>query len=101
MTGHSITGAGVVGSGSPDVKIATVTTDVEFAALEVPWNDVAAVAVPSSIFHRHEWYRAAWAWRQLDARLALLLATAGGRLVGILPLVQPVPGRGRARRLEP
>lgn len=100
MTGQTSTRAGETRPGTSDVRIATVTSAAAFAALEERWNEVAASAAPSSVFHRHEWYSAAWAWRRLDSTLALLTATAEGNLAGILPLIRPAHRRGRTRRLE-
>jgi CelD/BcsL family acetyltransferase involved in cellulose biosynthesis len=51
------------------------------------------------VFHRHEWFSAAWAWRRLDSRLSLLVAWEKGKVVGILPLIRPERGH-RERRLE-
>jgi CelD/BcsL family acetyltransferase involved in cellulose biosynthesis len=100
MTGRTSTPAAEARAGTFDVRIATVTGAAAFVSLEERWNDVAASASASSVFNRHEWYSAAWAWRQLDSTLALLTATTEGRLVGILPLIRPAHLRGRARRLE-
>jgi CelD/BcsL family acetyltransferase involved in cellulose biosynthesis len=88
----------VAGSRAP--QIATVTSAAAFAALEGRWNAVASRSVPSSVFDRHEWYSAAWAWRQRDSALTLLLAERNGDLVGILPLIRSANGRGRHRELE-
>ena len=82
------------------MHVATVTSAAEFVALEERWNDVAGGSEPSSVFHRHEWYSAAWAWRQLDSTLTLLVAESKGRLAGILPLIRPSQEHGRDRRLE-
>ena len=82
------------------LHLAWITDATEFAALESSWNAAAGLAATPSIFLRHEWFVAAWAWRQNDAGLALLTARHGDRLAGVLPLVRLTSPRKRMRRLE-
>jgi hypothetical protein len=85
---------------SSELQVATVTSAAAFAALEERWNDLASRCVPSSVFHRHEWYSAAWEWRHRDSRLSLLLAERNDELVGILPLIRSSQDRRGDRGLE-
>lgn len=57
-----------------------------FLQLRNQWNDLVT---NRSVFLRHEWFDAAWQWRGGDdtARLAILCAYRGTRLVGICPLI--------------
>jgi CelD/BcsL family acetyltransferase involved in cellulose biosynthesis len=82
------------------LQVKTVTSTAEFAALEERWNEAAREAAPPSLFLLHEWHSAAWAWRQLDSSLVVLIAEARGRIAGILPLVRPAHRVSGARRLE-
>lgn len=93
-------GSGVEVAGSHALHVSTVTSAADFVALEERWNALASRSVPSSVFHRHEWYNAAWAWRQLNSTLTVLVAECDGTLVGILPLIRSEQGRDRVRRLE-
>lgn len=92
--------SGVETTGWRAIQVDTVTNAKAFAALEERWNELAGRSVPSSLFHRHEWYSAAWAWRQLDSTITLFVAELNGRLAGILPLIRPVQEHTRDRRLE-
>jgi CelD/BcsL family acetyltransferase involved in cellulose biosynthesis len=78
------------------LQVATITDEPEFVAMQSAWNAVARQADPNNVFLSHEWFNAAWAWRRLDSTLNLLVARAGDRLVGILPLIR---GRNQ-RRME-
>jgi len=82
------------------LQVSTVTSAEAFAALEERWNATARLAAPSSVFHRHEWYAAAWAWRRLDSGLSLMVAEQEGRIAGILPMIRPGGPRGSGRGLE-
>ena len=80
-----------------DVRL--VTSATEFAALRGPWNEVAATCKGRSVFLEHEWFDAAWQWRQTTSRLYLLCLYRSQRLAAVLPLVvQAVKLRGVAVR---
>ncbi|MEO6066315.1 MAG: hypothetical protein ABIP49_11110, partial [Lysobacterales bacterium] len=64
-----------------------ITSDTAFAALAPCWNALADRMSARSVFLRHEWFAAAWAWRRLDSALHALVLRDGDRVVGILPLV--------------
>jgi CelD/BcsL family acetyltransferase involved in cellulose biosynthesis len=81
------------------LHVTTVTREAEFDALKDEWNAAADLAVAPSIFLRHEWFSAAWAWRRLDSTLALIVARNDGKLAGVLPLIRSAP-RNKERRLE-
>src|SRR5688500_4123706 len=68
------------------LTITTVDTEEAYQGLAEGWNDLALRST-NSVFLRFEWFDAAWAWRKENSRLCVLLALAGNRLVGILPLV--------------
>ena len=82
------------------LQVTTVTSEAAFTALEERWSEVARLAAPSSLFHRHEWYAAAWAWRRLDSALSVLIAEREGRIAGVLPLIRSSDGRVPGRELE-
>jgi len=84
----------------PKLQVTTVTSAAAFAGLEESWNEVARLAAPASLFHRHEWYAAAWAWRMLDSALSILIAERDGRIAGVLPLIRSRDGRARVRALQ-
>ena len=44
-----------------------------------------------SPFLTHEWFDAAWQWRKQDAQLHVLCCMRGQDLVGVLPLLRPLP----------
>ena len=77
-----------------------IETETEFGALQRTWNELAARAEHPSIFLRHEWFSAAWAWRKADAQLHILTATDGPDVIGIMPLVRSV-GPDGLRVLRP
>jgi CelD/BcsL family acetyltransferase involved in cellulose biosynthesis len=64
-----------------------VSSAAEFMALRTQWNAVAGSVPSVSAFCSHEWFDAAWQWRQHTAQLYLLCCFAGQRLAGVLPLV--------------
>ena len=70
-------------------KLATtwITAHDSFAALAASWNSLAALTDDKSVFLRHEWFAAAWAWRSHESSLAILCVQRGEQIIGILPLV--------------
>lgn len=88
-----------VAHGAVPYSIVRVDDYASFLKLREPWNKLAA---DSSVFLRHEWFDAAWQWRKLDktARLSVLCAYHGSRLVGIFPLIsRSIRTAGMARRM--
>lgn len=84
------------------LQIKWINTTSDFQALKNEWNILASRANPGSVFLRHEWFDAAWAWRQQDSQLRVLHVHDSQRLLGIVPLVlrrQTGPGL-RPRVLE-
>lgn len=63
-----------------------VCAPADFMALATEWNAMAALPQPLSAFGRHEWFDAAWQWRQQTASLYLLCFFASQRLGAVLPL---------------
>jgi CelD/BcsL family acetyltransferase involved in cellulose biosynthesis len=85
-----------------DLRIVAARSESEFTALREPWNALAERTASPSVFLRHEWFSAAWAWRKQSAQLLVLCAYRDDVLRGILPLiVEPTLHAGvRVRRLE-
>lgn len=77
----------VTDSAIAHVRIETVTTDDAFAALRPAWNDLAGRMAVDSVFLRHEWFAAAWAWRRHDAKLRILVVRDRDAIIAILPLI--------------
>jgi CelD/BcsL family acetyltransferase involved in cellulose biosynthesis len=83
-----------------DVQLLTRPED--FAALREEWGRLYARCARRSVFLTHEWFDAAWQWRQRSAELYLLCCRNAGELVGALPLIRerdPETSRGRALEL--
>ena len=68
------------------LRVSIVDTETEFRALREDWNPLV-IQASGSVFLRHEWFEAAWAWRKEDSSLYILLARQGNKVVGILPLI--------------
>jgi len=83
-----------------EIHVSAVTHEQGFEALRDPWTALAKSAPEPSVFLTYEWFRAAWAWRRLDAKLAILVAQRGGETIGILPLVATRAKDSLARDLE-
>jgi CelD/BcsL family acetyltransferase involved in cellulose biosynthesis len=83
--------------------IQLVTDTGAFMALRAPWNAVAAASRADAVFASHEWFAAAWQWRQRTARLWLLCLYQHGSLAAVLPLVleETRAGGRRVRELSP
>jgi CelD/BcsL family acetyltransferase involved in cellulose biosynthesis len=72
------------------VRISVIETEKEFRELAERWNGLVKQSA-GSVFLKHEWFDAAWAWRKEDSSLFLLLAWRGQELLGILPLIRVRP----------
>jgi CelD/BcsL family acetyltransferase involved in cellulose biosynthesis len=70
------------------MRVETITTTEGFYALRNDWDDFARSSKPASVFLRHAWFAAAWAWRQHDADLRILVAREGDAIFAILPLIR-------------
>jgi len=64
-----------------------VSSPADFIALRDAWNLVAASSQGEAAFCSHEWFDAAWQWRQQTARLYVLCFFSEDRLAAVLPLV--------------
>lgn len=84
------------------VGVRVVSDASAFAALRAPWNAIAASTSRRSVFLQHEWFDAAWQWRQRSAHLQVLCLLHGKDLIAVLPLVrEDIATRwGRVRELS-
>ena len=69
-----------------------------FLRLREPWNQLVMRA-SRSVFFRHEWFTAAWAWRRTDAVLRILCVYSGDSLLGVFPLLHTSGGSTPGRLL--
>jgi hypothetical protein len=74
----------VAESSSGSVRLVSAAAD--FTALAMEWNAMVALPEPLSAFGRHEWFDAAWQWRQHTASLYVLCFYVSERLGAVLPL---------------
>lgn len=76
-------------TGAPsDWRITAIRDYPHFTALREDWNRLAAAHPAPSRFLSFEWTDAAWQWCRHEGSPLILAATAGGRLVGLLPLLE-------------
>lgn len=77
---------------APGMRIVRINAYADFLDLRDAWTRLSA---ERSVFLRHEWFDAAWQWRQSEdtTRLAVVCVHDKTGLIGILPLLQ------RAERL--
>jgi CelD/BcsL family acetyltransferase involved in cellulose biosynthesis len=68
------------------IHISTVDTTEGFAALAAEWEALQSEAEPTSIFASFDWQHLWWTWYGRGQALRLLVARAGGALVGVLPV---------------
>lgn len=80
------------------MRVETITTAEGFAALRDAWDALALRARAPSVFLRHAWFAAAWAWRRDDAELRILVLRDGDAVAAILPLIR-LRGSGGRRRV--
>lgn len=73
-------------SASRSVRVRVVETDAEMAAQSTPWEALQTGAAVTSVFETFDWQYLWWRSYGRGQPLRLLLATADGELVGILPL---------------
>jgi len=59
----------------------------EFYRIKEEWNQLATLVRTHRVFLRHEWFAAAWAWRQAEFQPRFLLIYNHNKLIGIFPLV--------------
>ena len=70
------------------MEVRLVSQPEEFAALHSAWNTLQRRLPQPSPFLTHEWFDAAWQWREPDAQLHVLCCRRGQDLVGILPFLR-------------
>ncbi|MGK2941776.1 MAG: GNAT family N-acetyltransferase [Immundisolibacter sp.] len=76
-----------------------VRDEAEFVALETDWNRLCAAMPQATVFHRHEWFAAAWQWQRHSHALAILVVEQAGLPIAIAPLAKRLApaGHGPAR----
>ncbi|MBL1275775.1 MAG: GNAT family N-acetyltransferase [Ectothiorhodospiraceae bacterium] len=60
----------------------------DFMKLADKWNALVEKSTGKSVFLRHEWFEAAWQWRQHSSELCILTVHQDDVLIGICPLVK-------------
>jgi len=82
-------------------EVRLVSDPAEFGALRGAWSALAG-ASRARVFLQHEWFDAAWQWRQQTARPYLLCMVSGSDLLAVLPLVceETVGRTARLRELS-
>jgi CelD/BcsL family acetyltransferase involved in cellulose biosynthesis len=81
------------------VEVRTISRQEDFAALHSTWDKLRSRG-QFSPFLSHEWFDAAWQWRDPRAQLNLLCCMRGEDLLGVLPLVRQTSAAGSIRMLE-
>ncbi len=77
-----------------------IGTEAQFLPLREPWNRLVESA-GGTVFQRHEWLTAAWAWCRHTAQVPWIVCVfRDDRLVGALPLMRPVASPGGGRQLR-
>ncbi|NDP41167.1 MAG: GNAT family N-acetyltransferase [Aromatoleum sp.] len=69
------------------MHLTVITTPEEFAALGPSWGRLQQRCSRNCVFLTHEWFDAAWQWRQRDACMHMLCCWEDDELVGVLPMV--------------
>jgi CelD/BcsL family acetyltransferase involved in cellulose biosynthesis len=67
--------------------VSLVSSAFGFAELRAPWAELVASCHLPSVFLTHEWFDAAWQWRQTTSHLYMLCLFRAQRLTAVLPLV--------------
>ncbi len=80
------------------LSVSIIDKEQEFLGLAEGWNSLVK-KIDGSVFFRHEWFGAAWAWRKDNSSLFVLTAQKGNDLVGILPLIH-IHNKGQFPRLR-
>ena len=82
------------------LHVELVSDSSRLAALHGSWNAVVERSSRPSVFLAHEWFEAAWQWRQQTARLYVLCLFRGAGLNAVLPLVLANGEAGSPRTLQ-
>jgi CelD/BcsL family acetyltransferase involved in cellulose biosynthesis len=62
-----------------------LTDPAAFAAVSAEWNALAGRAGRPTVFLRHEWFDAAWAWTGMEATMRVVTVRRGTQLIGAAP----------------
>ncbi|MFZ5892881.1 MAG: GNAT family N-acetyltransferase [Myxococcota bacterium] len=68
------------------VSVRVVESLSEFESLGPAWEELQEQAILTSVFETHDWQYLWWKTYGRDRKLRLLVASAEGKLVGVLPL---------------
>lgn len=68
------------------ITVRWVRDEPAFTALHAGWNRLCDAMPQATVFHRHEWFAAAWQWQRHSHALAILVVESGGVPIGIAPL---------------
>ncbi|MBE9523768.1 MAG: GNAT family N-acetyltransferase [Chloroflexi bacterium] len=71
-----------------ELQVTCIGEFSEFMNLAGEWNSLADKTIGKSVFLRHEWFDAAWQWRQQSSELSILTVRQNGSIIGICPLVK-------------
>jgi len=71
----------------PTIECSCITDEAGFQSLADEWNFLAARTDPCSVFLRHEWFDAAWCWKNGTGNLCIVCIRRDAELIGICPLV--------------
>lgn len=82
------------------LDVRRIDDERDFGSIKSVWNAIANNASSPSIFAKHEWFTAAWAWRRTDSILHTLVAYQSGTPVCILPLVKGLRTSKSLRQLR-
>lgn len=70
------------------MKIETIHTFDDFAALRGEWDELLESSPSNCVFLTHEWLSSWWNHLSEGRRLSIVAARDGSRLVGVLPLAE-------------
>jgi len=73
---------------NPQPILRHIDTYSEFLAIAGEWNNLVEQIEEKSVFLRHEWFDAAWQWRQHSGELQILTIYQSDALIGICPLMK-------------
>lgn len=97
-----VSGITTIANDSSDngLRLQEISIEADFLRLREPWNQLVA-HIGGTVFQRHEWLTAAWAWCRQTAQMPWIICVFDNhRLVGVLPLLRPVASPSGGRQLK-